>query len=291
MEIVSFIPPNRRRLALLAAQADDMPVLILGASGTGKGAISRWIHQNSPRSTRPFIELDKKQCLSQQFLSAQGGAILIPEIGDWNLREQGILLTYIHSRSIPHPDAPSMKMLVNVRVMATTSRNLDARAQGGLFNAELLKKLSACRLEMPTLSERLDEFEDIALGILAEITRELHREHIAGFHQEVWTRFKEYPWPGNIRELRNVLRAAVISCSQDEITLSDLPDFGIEKAGFRSKREAFEKLYLTELLRTFHWKIDKTCQASRMSRESLLNKIKSYEIEIPETKTPPTTPL
>ena len=81
MEMVHFIPPSQRRLAMLAAQADTAPVLIYGASGTGKGAIARWIHQNGPRATRPCLTATHDRPLSAQIPEAQGGTLLITEIG------------------------------------------------------------------------------------------------------------------------------------------------------------------------------------------------------------------
>jgi two-component system response regulator HydG len=167
-------------------------------------------------------------------------------------------------------------MLLNVRIIATTDQALDARAQGGLFNKELLEKLNVFRLEMPPLKKRDDEFEDIALGIVSEITRELHKEHIRQLDQAAWDRIRAYDWPGNIRELRNVLRVAIIACQQGQITEADLPDFGHDKVDFHATREMFEKSYLLEILKTFNWDIDQTCRMSKMDKTTLLNKIQKY---------------
>ena len=83
MEMVHFIPTGQRRLAMLAAQADTAPALISGASGTGKGAIARWIHSNSPRAAHPFIIATRDRTFIEQISEAQGGTIVIPEIGEW----------------------------------------------------------------------------------------------------------------------------------------------------------------------------------------------------------------
>jgi DNA-binding NtrC family response regulator len=286
MEMVHFIPPSQRRLAILAAHADTAPVLIYGASGTGKGGIAKWIHSNSPRSAKPLITANRNQSLLSQIPLAQGGTLVIPEMGEWPLSEQKVLLQFINTRSIPHPEQNSTRMLVNTRIIVTTSQALEGRAQGGLFNAELLKKLNVFRLEMPSLAKRIDEFEDIVLGILGEITRELHKEHLRVLEPSVWEILKSYDWPGNLRELRNVLRIAVIAAKSDQIKTSNIPELGHHRLDLRATREEFEKIYILELLKAFDWQLEKTCLMTRMDRQVLLTKIEKYGIKLNETPIP-----
>jgi DNA-binding NtrC family response regulator len=278
MEMVHFIPPSQRRFAMLAAQADTAPALIFGGSGSGKGAICRWIHANGPRATRPLVHANPKLPLVRQLPQAQGGTFVIDEIGEWPLGEQRALLTFLKTKSVPHPDNDGMPMLLNVRIIATTSQALEGRAQGGLFNAELLAKLNVFRIEMPALSKRGEEFDDIVLGIVGEITRELHKEHLRGLSAQSWTALKHYDWPGNLRELRNVLRLAVVAARGDQIEATDLPEFGHDRIDFRATREQFEKIYILELLKTFDWQIDKTCRMTRMDKSTLLTKMAQYGI-------------
>src|SRR4051794_40363338 len=98
--MVHFIPPKHRRLTLLAAQADMAPVLIYGGSGTGKGAIARWIHQNSARAAKVFVQASREHPLSAQIVAAQGGTIVISEIGAWTLSDQRVLLEFLKTRSV-----------------------------------------------------------------------------------------------------------------------------------------------------------------------------------------------
>lgn len=280
MEMVHFIPPLQRRIALSAAQADAAPVLIYGGSGTGKGAIARWIHDHGPRVSKPLITADKKLSLASQIPVAQGGTLVVPEIGEWPLGEQKTLLTYLSTRSIPHPENPQLRVLINTRIIATTDQALERRAEAGLFNGELLAKLNAHRLEMPPLAKRTEEFPDIVTGIIGEISRELHKEHLKGLDPQVWDRLRAYEWPGNLRELRNVLRVAVISTQTDHITEADLPEFGNTRVDFKSTREDFERLYILELLRTFDGQVDKACESTRIDKTTLLSKIKKYGITV-----------
>jgi DNA-binding NtrC family response regulator len=291
MEMVHFIPPGQRKLALLAAQADSAPALISGGDGTGKGAIAHWIHANGPRAGRPFVIATVEQMREKPFASqipaAQGGTLVIAEVSDWPLSEQVAILGFLRTKSIPHPSNPNMPMLLNVRIIATTSHSLDRRARGGLFNPELLEKLHAFRVEMPSLSKRDEEFDDIVLGLTGEITRELHREHLRTLSPEAWAALRSYEWPGNVRELRNVLRVAVINAKGDRIEAADLPEFGHDRVDFRATREQFEKIYLLELLKTFDWQIDRTCQMSRIDRNTLLSKMRKYSIELRPVESSP----
>lgn len=222
MEMVHFIPPSQRRLAMLASQTDTAPVLIYGASGTGKGAIARWIHGNGPRATLPLVTSEKGKALSTQIPLAQGGTLVIHEIGSLPLGEQKTLLAFLNTRSLTMPNGVSM--LLNVRIMVTTSQTLEGRAQCGLFNPELLKKLNVFRLEMPSLARRNEEFDDIVLGIIGEITRELHKEHLRSLSPGAWERLRNYDWPGNLRELRNAIERAAILADGPALDLADLPE-------------------------------------------------------------------
>lgn len=283
MKMVHFIPQSQRRIAMLASQADAAPVLISGATGTGKGAIARWIHLNSSRSVKPFVNAKRDQHLVHQIPLAQDGTLFVSEIGEWPLSEQRALLDYLTTKSIPHlafPNDNSVRQLANARVICTTTQGLEARAMGGLFNMELLEKLGVFRIEMPSLARRAEEFEDIALGILNEIAHELRKDHILGLSAEVMEKFRSYEWPCNLRELRNVLRVAVIQCVGDRIELQDLPEFGYDRVDFHATRDAFERIYLVELLKTFDWQIDKTAEANRMDPDLLLEKIRKHDIRL-----------
>jgi DNA-binding NtrC family response regulator len=241
--MVHFIPPSQRRLALLAAQAETAPVLVLGGPGTGKSALVKWLHRHGLRAGKPLVYAEPDLPLRLQIPRAQGGTLAIAEISEWSLSEQMVLLNFLKTHSLPHAEDPSLPVLYSVRVIATSSHSLDGRAAGGLFNRELLEKLSAYRLEVPPLVLRSAEFNDIVLGILGEITHELHKDHIRGVSPEAWDRLREYEWPGNVRELRNVLRVAAIAAAGDRVELGDLPSFGHDRPDFRATRAEFEKIH------------------------------------------------
>lgn len=271
MSVVTFfIPPSQRRIAMLATQADSAPVLLHGGSGSGKGALAKWIHSNGARAAAPLVVSNFQHPLAEQIAQAQGGTLVVNEIGEFPLGEQKLVENFLKTKTIPLNGLP---MLCNVRIIATTSHSLENRAASGLFNAELLQKINVFRIEMPPLSKRADEFEDIALGLVDEITHELHKEHLRTVSPDALARLKSYEWPGNLRELRNVLRVAVISAKGSALEVTDLPEFGHDRIDFRATREQFERIYLTELLKTFDWQIDKTCRMARMDEATLRAKL------------------
>ena len=278
MSMVYFIPSSQRKIALAAAQAEEEPVLVIGGTGTGKGALAKWIHQNSPRAAQSCVMASRERTLAEQLRDCKGGTLIIDDITTYPVSEQLVVLNFLKTKAVPSPQkgGGTVPMIVNVRIIATAVPQIDSRARAGMFNDELLLRLSKNRIEMPNLADRSDEFEDITMGILQEITQELHKEYIKGFSEVAWRKLREYDWPGNLRELRNVLRMSVVSCEAERVDLRDLPDFGHDKINFQATRSEFEKIYLSELLKSFSHDLDKTARAARMERITLLEKLKLH---------------
>ncbi len=275
--MVYFIPSSQRKIALSAAQSDDEPVLVIGGTGTGKGALAKWIHKNSPRAAQICIMATRDRTIAEQIRDCNGGTLIVDDIANYPVSEQMVVLNFLKTRAVPQTQkGVNVPMIANVRIIATAVPQIDSRARAGMFNDELLLRLSKNRIEMPNLAEREDEFEDIAMGILQEITQELHKEFIKGYSETAWRKLRDYDWPGNLRELRNVLRMAAVSCDSERIELRDLPDFGHDKINFQATRSEFEKIYLSELLKSFNHDLDKTARAARMERVTLMEKLKLH---------------
>ncbi len=247
--VVHFVPPNQRRLTLLAAQSDTLPVLIEGSSGSGKGGIARWIHTHSARAALPLLETQKGAQLTEQITQAQGGSLIVSQISELSNEEQQTLLHFLKSHSLKSPQTQNLDHLFHTRIIATTSHNLATRTTAGLFDKELLEKLKPLAIKMPELCERLEEFEDITLTLVHEITRELHREHLRSLSPKAWLVLRAHPWPGNIRELRNVLRIALRRAKGARVEEKDLPDLTDRQIDFQATREEFEKVLEMEKLK------------------------------------------
>lgn len=271
--MVHFIPPKQRHLVLRAAQEDQQPVLIRGGLGSGKSGLARWIHQNGLRSTQPYIIYDFNLPLADQLMKAQGGSLAITEISRLPLGQQLLLYTFIKTRSIPHTTDPSLALLLNVRIISTTSHDLHSRAQNGMFNQELLSELENFFIDMPTLKARQDEFGDIVAEILREIAQDLNKGHLRQVSESGLTLLRNYDWPGNLRELRNILRIATIKAKGDQVEAEDLPEFGPHKREFLETRANFERVYLGQILDSVDWNITAAAGLTRMPVEELQSKM------------------
>lgn len=238
--MVFFIPSHQRRALLAAAQSDLTPLLLVGAPGTGKSAIARWVHAQGPRAGKPWIEAQYDMPLTQALLQAHTGTLVLHDIAERCFSEQRELLSFLKTKSLTVHGVPQ---ILDVRIIATSAYHLDNRVLAGLFHAELFAKLSYQVVEMPALRERRAEFEEIVSGVLQEVAQEEGREYIVDLTPQAIDALLHYSWPGNIRELRNVLRSAVIQSASEWITEADLPELSQTEIDFRATRMKFAAIY------------------------------------------------
>lgn len=292
MQMVHFIPPAQRRIAMEMAVQIESPILIYGPEGSGKGEIARWIHTHGPLASKPYVVLRKSEPFLNELFSANTGTIVIPEITELNFSEQRSLLDLIDSHSLPIATGSEMRRIARVRVIAMTSfteNELAVRGQGGMFSFALIQRMSRNTLLMPTLSDRKEEFSDIVQILLSEITRELHKEYLKTITPNAWKLLKDYSWPGNLRELRNVLRYAAVRATRAEIDETHLPVLQNERSAheadsnslsldFRKTREAFEKVYLAELLRSVNGDLQVAAERTGIAPGLLRDKVILHDL-------------
>jgi formate hydrogenlyase transcriptional activator len=237
-EIVGTSAPLRKALALVDKVArTDSTVLILGETGTGKELIGKAIHKRSNRAARAFIcvncaAIPQSLVASElfghekgaftgaiqrrvgRFESADGGTIFLDEIGDLLPETQKALLRVLQERQIERVGG-SQSIPVDVRVLAATNRDLEAAVAAGTFRQDLFYRLNVFPLYMPPLRERK---EDIPLLVEYLVDRFAKRvgKPIGGVTQSVLDLFRQYDWPGNIRELQNVIERCVILCDDGD---------------------------------------------------------------------------
>ncbi len=219
-------------------------VLIRGESGTGKELIASAIHQASPRAARPFV---KVHCaaLSQSLLEselfghvkgaftgadrdrvgrfeqANGGTLFLDEIGDINLEVQTKLLRVLQEMAFERVGS-SQPITVDVRIVAATHQNLEALIQAGKFREDLFYRLNVIHLPVPPLRERKDDILDLSLHFLAVHARRAGNL-VAHIEPEAVAALMAHDWPGNIRELENVMERVVVLADGPAVTLGDLP--------------------------------------------------------------------
>lgn len=249
-ETVSTIEPivaaesSKQLLTLCAKVArTDANVMILGPSGSGKEVLARYIHQLSERNQGPFIAINcaaipenmlestlfgyEKGAFTGaiaacpgKFEQAQHGTILLDEITEMDLNLQAKLLRVLQEREVERLGGRKTIKL-DVRVLATSNRNLKQAVADGVFREDLFYRLNVFPLTWPALAERADDIVPLAEHFIAKYCRNEGRA-IATLTPEAATRLYNYPWPGNVRELDNVIQRALIISNSDEIHAADI---------------------------------------------------------------------
>ncbi len=250
----------------LLAQIDKMAeaavdtVLITGESGTGKELVARYAHQRIRRGPRfaPFIRIncaalpetlleselfgyekgsftDAKSDRKGLFETAQGGSLLLDEIGEMKPNLQAKLLRVLEERTI-RPIGGSEEIPVDVTVIATTNRNLSEAVERGQFRMDLWYRLNAFHLQVPPLRERRDDIPVLASHFLGFFADRYNKKPVKTLSAEAETVLRLYRWPGNIRELRNLLERIVVLESAEEIRPEHLPDWLQEQKKEDTKR-------------------------------------------------------
>jgi len=232
------------RLAQRVARTEGT-VLITGESGTGKGMIAHFIHRHSLRARAPLVSVNcgaiPKDLLESEFfghlkgaftgadrakkglmIEADGGTLLLDEIADLPLGLQVKLLHAIEEKAI-RPVGGERARQVDVRILAATNQDLEQLVHDGRFREDLYYRLNVLHMHLPPLRERADDIEALVHYFLGSGPRRLGLSGQFKIDPEAEELLKEYHWPGNIRELQNVIDRALILCDTDTLTVADLP--------------------------------------------------------------------
>ncbi|MDT8367886.1 MAG: sigma-54 dependent transcriptional regulator [Longimicrobiales bacterium] len=245
-EIVARSPRMVEALEVAAKAAPhDSPVLITGASGTGKELVARLIHRESPRVSGPFVPVNcgaiPENLLESEFFghvkgaftgadanrgglfeAAEGGTLFLDEVGELPLPLQVKLLRALQERRV-RPVGGRAEIEVNARVISATNCDLDQAVSEGAFREDLYYRLAVIPVHLPTLAARREEIPELARHLL-----DRHRERLSieieGIAPEAMEILLGHAWPGNVRELENVLERALVLADGDEIRATDLPE-------------------------------------------------------------------
>ena len=286
---------NQARSLINKLSRSQAPVHITGESGTGKELAARLIHQLSPRNDKPCVavncgaiphELMESELFGHKkgsftgatadkdglFQEAEGGTLFLDEVADLPLSMQVKLLRVIQEKLV-RPVGATKELRTDVRIISATHQNLAQRVQDGEFRQDLYYRLNVIELSMPTLRERPEDIPDL-IGHLLENIASNYRQPVPALQDEALQALKNYPFPGNVRELENILERAFALCENEIITLEDLgllnaPEaFGTE-AETRLAGESLEDYLariergiLLQALKEAHW--NKTSAAGKL---------------------------
>jgi DNA-binding NtrC family response regulator len=295
-----------RRLEEMAAAAitSDVPVLILGETGSGKGVLARFIHEHGARNAEPFVDLNcaglSRELAESELFGHQRGAftgavtakaglievahkgtLCLDELGDLDLAVQPKLLKALEEGSFRRVGELSSRAS-DVRLLATTHRNLSTLVKEDRFREDLLFRINTLTLEVPPLRERAEDIRAVAHAVLNDLCRRRGRVAPA-LAEDALDVFKQYRWPGNVRELRNVLERALLFCKGDTLDRSALRfDRSLEPDQAEAEAQTLddaERRHIAAILQRTGGRVDDAARVLALSRSSLYAKLKKYGIK------------
>jgi two-component system response regulator HydG len=288
-------------------------VLIQGETGTGKELVAQAIHQNSPRKARPFVALNCA-ALSENILEselfghvrgaftdassdrvgkfefANGGTMFLDEVGDMPLATQIKLLRVLENGEITRVGSND-PIKVNVRILSATNRNLEDAIAAGTFRSDLYHRLKVVTIRLPTLRERIQDLPALIDHFLKLLSKK-HGKAIRGVSPAARRRLLAFGWPGNVRQLRNVMESMVVVDYDGLLDLDDLPEelsdpaepAAIEPAGCSlaalvgKPLEELERLFIAETLRITGGNREEAARMLGIGERTLYRKLKEYKL-------------
>ncbi len=289
-------------------------VLVSGENGTGKELVAHTIHNQSPRSRKPLVEVNcaaiPEELIESELFGHEKGAftgastmrrgkfdlahegtIFLDEIGDMSLRAQSKTLRILQEQKFERVGG-SRTIKVDVRVIAATNKDLEAEIEKGVFREDLYFRLNVIPVRVPPLRERVEDIALLVDEFIEEfsLTTNTERKKISS---EAMGILQHYDWPGNVRELRNLIERLMIMCRGTTVQAKDIPppfnlstgaeaelDWALDQKTLRDARMAFEKAFLAGKLQEFGGNISQTADAIGIERSNLHRKIRAYGLDV-----------
>jgi len=305
-------PMQQLRLMIAKVARSQAPVHISGDSGTGKELVARLIHDSGPRSDGPFVPVNcgaiPSELMESEFFghrkgsftgavadkeglirSAEGGTLFLDEVADLPLHMQVKLLRVIQEKSV-RPVGETREVPVDVRILSATHRQLDELVKAGKFREDLYYRINVIELHVPTLRERLDDVPLLVDVLLDRVSKQIGvpRPEMTGAAMD---KLLSYSYPGNVRELENILERAVTLCADDRVEPEDiqlkqgsgmdLPSVVDEMAadGLEGQLESIEREAIVRALEQTRYNKTKAAELLGMTFRQLRYRVKKLGIE------------
>lgn len=288
------------------AAATESPILIQGETGTGKSELARWIHRSSSRASEPMLELNcggfSKEFLETELFghekgaftgavnvkiglleAAHRGTIFLDEIGDMDLQIQPKILKALEEKRF-HRLGGIQDRKVDFRLMAATHQKLDWLVQEQAFRSDLFYRISAIQINVPPLRERSEDIPIFAQLLLDRLTEDCGREskHLT---RSALMKLQKHAWPGNIRELRNVLERALMGATSSEIDgpgldFASSPEVKSHEGASHLTLKELERHYIIQILNEEGGHVDRAAKRLDIPRSTLYQKLRAYGPEL-----------
>ena len=297
----------------------DTTVLVRGENGTGKELVARAIHFNSPRKSGSFVAINcgaipenlmESELFGHEkgaftgaverkigkFQLANNGTLFLDEIGELKPDMQVKLLRVLQERKFT-PVGSNREVKTTTRIIAATNRNLEKMMEDGDFREDLFYRLNVMPIFLPPLRDRVDDISPLAQNFIKKFNKH-HAQQIQGIAEDALAALKSYRWPGNIRELENIIERSFIVENSNTITIEALPEQirDAQKAeaksspiggttgtlDFDSFKEGMEKEFIISALKANSGKINQTVAQANIPKNTLLRKIRKYGINVKE---------
>ncbi|MBU2995588.1 sigma-54 dependent transcriptional regulator [Cellulophaga baltica] len=283
----------------------DMSLLITGESGTGKEVTAKAIHDKSKRSAFNFVAVDcgaiPKEIATSEFFghikgsftgaiedkighfeAANGGTLFLDEIGNLSYENQIQLLRALQERKIKRVGS-TKEIDVDVRIITATNEDLLDAVEKGNFREDLYHRINEFSIEIPSLYDRLEDLHLFADFFLDKANASLGK-NVFGFSDETIAVFRKYHWPGNLRELQNIIKRSVLLTTGDYIEITVLPKELFEEnkkpESTNFSKDAYEKEQILRALKEANFNKSKAAKLLQITRKTLYNKINHYNLDL-----------
>ena len=304
------VPMQALRQQIAFAAPTNGRVLICGENGTGKELVAHLLHLKSQRRDSPFVEMNcaaiPEELIESElfghvkgsftgasddkegkFAQADGGTLFLDEVGDMSSKTQAKVLRVLEEQRFT-PVGGNSSIKVDVRVIASTNKNLEREIELGHFREDLYYRLNVLPFQIPPLRERREDIAALTPYFLDDFARKNGRKAPV-LTPKAMEILECYPWPGNVRELRNIMERIVIMTHQSRIDIYDLPESILnrtlltqpeqeEESSLQGARERFEREYILQKLMEYKGNVSRAAQALQIERSNLYRKIRQLGI-------------